>query len=30
MGRFHATKSKVEAYNVNPTVAFKVNDAFSI
>ena len=30
MGRFHATKSKVEAYNVNPTIAFKVNDAFSI
>ena len=30
MGRFHATKSKVEALNVNPTVAFKVNDAFSI
>ena len=30
MGRFHATKSKVEAYNVNPTVAFKVSDAFSI
>jgi long-chain fatty acid transport protein len=30
MGRFHATKSKVEAYNVNPTMAFKVTDAFSI
>jgi long-chain fatty acid transport protein len=30
MGRFHAMKSKVEAYNVNPTVAFKVSDAFSI
>ncbi len=30
MGRFHAMKSKVEAYNVNPTIAFKVNDAFSI
>ena len=30
MGRFHATKSKVEAYNVNPTIAFKVTDAFSI
>jgi long-chain fatty acid transport protein len=30
MGRFHATKSKVEALNVNPTVAFKVSDAFSI
>ena len=30
MGRFHATKSKVEAYNVNPTIAFKVSEAFSI
>ncbi|MDD1633331.1 MAG: outer membrane protein transport protein [Methylococcaceae bacterium] len=30
MGRFHATKSKVEAYNVNPTIAFQVTDAFSI
>ena len=30
MGRFHATNSKVEAYNVNPTIAFKVSDAFSI
>ena len=30
MGRFHATKSKVQAYNVNPTIAFQVNDAFSI
>jgi long-chain fatty acid transport protein len=29
-GRFHATRSKVEAYNVNPTIAFKVSDAFSI
>ena len=30
MGRFHATKSKVEAYNVNPTIAFQVSDTFSI
>lgn len=30
MGRFHATKSKVEALNVNPTIAFQVTDAFSI
>jgi long-chain fatty acid transport protein len=30
MGRFHSTKSKVEAYNVNPTVAFQLSDAFSI
>lgn len=30
MGRFHATKSKVQAYNVNPTIAFQVSDAFSI
>jgi len=30
MGRFHATKSKVEAYNVNPTIALKLSDVFSI
>ena len=30
MGRFHATKSKVEAYNVNPTIAFELSDIFSI
>jgi long-chain fatty acid transport protein len=30
MGRFHATKSKVEAYNVNPTIAFALSDTFSI
>lgn len=30
MGRFHATKSKVQAINVNPTIAFQVTDAFSI
>jgi long-chain fatty acid transport protein len=30
MGRHHATKSKVEAYNVNPTIAFQLSDTFSI
>ena len=30
MGRFHATKSKVQTINVNPTIAIKVSDAFSI
>ena len=30
MGRFHATKSKVQAINVNPTVAVKVIDGLSI
>ena len=30
MGRFHATKSKVQTVNVNPTVAFQITDAFSI
>jgi long-chain fatty acid transport protein len=30
MGRFHATKSKVQALNVNPSVAFQVNDAVSL
>ena len=30
MGRFHATKSKVQAINVNPTIAFQVTDALSI
>jgi long-chain fatty acid transport protein len=30
MGRFHATKSKVEAYNVNPTIAIQLSDTFSI
>ncbi len=30
MGRFHATKSKVQAINVNPTIAFQVTDTFSI
>jgi long-chain fatty acid transport protein len=30
MGRFHATKSKVQTLNVNPTIAIKLSDAFSI
>jgi len=30
MGRFHATKSKVEALNINPTIAIQLTDAFSI
>jgi long-chain fatty acid transport protein len=30
MGRFHATKSKVQALNVNPTIAIKVSDVLSI
>jgi len=30
MGRFHGTKSKIETYNVNPTIAIKVSDNFSI
>jgi long-chain fatty acid transport protein len=30
MGRFHALKSEVRAINVNPSVAFKVNEAISI
>jgi long-chain fatty acid transport protein len=30
IGRFHATKSKVEALNINPTIAIKVSDSFSI
>jgi long-chain fatty acid transport protein len=30
MGRFHATRSKVEAYNVNPTVAIQLSDTLSI
>ena len=30
MGRFHATKSKVEAMNVNPTIAIAVSDTLSI
>jgi long-chain fatty acid transport protein len=30
MGRFHATKSKVEAYNVNPTIAVQLSDTLSL
>jgi len=30
MGRFHALKSEFRSVNVNPTVAFKVNESFSI
>ena len=30
MGRFHATKSKVQAMNVNPTLAIQVTDRLSI
>lgn len=30
MGRFHALKSELRTINVNPTVAFKVNESFSI
>jgi long-chain fatty acid transport protein len=30
MGRFHATKSKVQTINVNPTIAIKVGDSLSI
>jgi long-chain fatty acid transport protein len=30
MGRFHALNSKIQAININPSVAFKVNDQFSI
>ncbi len=30
VGRFHATKSRVQAINVNPTVAVKVTDKLSV
>jgi long-chain fatty acid transport protein len=30
MGRFHALKSEVKTINVNPSVAFKVNEAISL
>jgi long-chain fatty acid transport protein len=30
MGRFHATKSKVQALNVNPTIAVQLSDTLSI
>ncbi len=30
MGRFHALKSSIETININPTLAYKVNDTFSV
>ena len=30
VGRYHAIKSKLEAININPSVAYQVNDALSI
>jgi long-chain fatty acid transport protein len=30
MGRFHAVKSEVQTININPTVAWKINNAVSI
>ena len=30
MGRFHAQKSELKAVNINPSVAFKVNDSVSL
>ena len=30
MGRFHALKSELKSINVNPSVAFKINDTISI
>jgi long-chain fatty acid transport protein len=30
MGRFQATKSEVQTFNINPTIAFKLNDYVSI
>jgi long-chain fatty acid transport protein len=29
-GRFHAVKSELKTVNINPSIAFKVNDVFSI
>jgi long-chain fatty acid transport protein len=29
-GQFHAIKSKIETFNINPTVAFKVNNAIQL
>lgn len=29
-GRFHAIKSEIKTVNINPSIAFKVNDVFSI
>ena len=30
MGRFHGTQSKVQTYNVNPTIAVKLSDSVSV
>jgi len=30
VGRFHGTQSKVQTYNVNPTVAVKLNESLSV
>jgi long-chain fatty acid transport protein len=30
IGRFHGIHSKIQTYNVNPTLAFKLSDGFSI
>lgn len=30
IGRFHATNSKIQTINVNPTIAVKLSDAFSV
>jgi long-chain fatty acid transport protein len=30
LGRFHAQKSKVEAININPTIAFQLSDVLSV
>lgn len=30
MGRFYALKSEAKSVNINPTIAFKVNDTFSV
>jgi long-chain fatty acid transport protein len=30
VGRFHAIKSEVRSVNINPTVAWKINDVFSV
>lgn len=29
-GRFHAIKSEIKTVNINPSIAFKVNDVFSV
>ncbi len=30
IGRFHALKSEIKSININPSIAFKVNDSFSL